>query len=107
MPDFSARVCSGAWKGHTGKPIRNVINIGIGGCDLGPGMAYEAHYSERAMTCRFVCNVDGTDFAEAVQDLAPPETLFTISSKTFTTLKTMTNAHTARDWLTTAFDLLV
>ncbi|MGH7845174.1 MAG: glucose-6-phosphate isomerase [Candidatus Binatia bacterium] len=100
MADFSARVRSGAWKGHTGKPIRNVINIGIGGSDLGPVMAYEAlkHYSERAMTFRFVSNVDGTDFAEAVQDLAPAETLFIISSKTFTTLETMTNAHTARDW---------
>jgi glucose-6-phosphate isomerase len=101
MADFSNRVRSGAWKGHTGKRIRNVINIGIGGSDLGPVMAYEAlkHYSERAMTFRFVSNVDGTDFAEAVQDLAPAETLFIISSKTFTTLETMTNAHTARDWL--------
>ena len=100
MADISARVRSGAWKGHTGKPIRNVINIGIGGSDLGPVMAYEAlkHYSERGMTFRFVSNVDGTDFAEAVQDLAPAETLFIISSKTFTTLETMTNAHTARDW---------
>jgi glucose-6-phosphate isomerase len=100
MADFSARVRSGAWKGHTGKPIRNVINIGIGGSDLGPVMAYEAlrHYSERAMTFRFVSNVDSSDFAEAVQDLAPAETLFIISSKTFTTLETMTNAHTARDW---------
>ena len=101
MADFSNRVRSGAWKGHTGKRIRNVINIGIGGSDLGPVMAYEAlkHYSERAMTFRFVSNVDGTDFAEAVQDLDPAETLFIISSKTFTTLETMTNAHTARDWL--------
>ena len=100
MGDFSNRVRSGAWKGHSGKRIRNVINIGIGGSDLGPVMAYEAlkHYSERAMTFRFVSNVDGTDFAEAVQDLAPAETLFIISSKTFTTLETMTNAHTARDW---------
>ena len=100
MADFSNRVRSGAWKGHTGKRIRNVINIGIGGSDLGPVMAYEAlkHYSERTMTFRFVSNVDGTDFAEAVQDLAPAETLFIISSKTFTTLETMTNAHTARDW---------
>jgi glucose-6-phosphate isomerase len=100
MTDFSIRVRSGAWKGHTSKPIRNVINIGIGGSDLGPVMAYEAlkHYSERTMTFRFVSNVDGTDFAEAVQDLAPAETLFVISSKTFTTLETMTNAHTARDW---------
>src|ERR671918_1150824 len=100
MADFSNRVRSGGWKGHTGKRIRNVINIGIGGSDLGPVMAYEAlkHYSERAMTFRFVSNVDGTDFVEAVQDLAPEETLFIISSKTFTTLETMTNAHTARNW---------
>ncbi len=100
MADFSNRVRSGAWKGHTGKRIRNVINIGIGGSDLGPVMAYEAlkHYSERTMTFRFVSNVDGTDFAEAVRDLEPAETLFVISSKTFTTLETMTNAHTARDW---------
>jgi len=100
MADFSARVRSGAWKGHTGKRIRNVINIGIGGSDLGPVMAYEAlkHYSERAMTFRFVSNVDGTDFAEAVRGLDPAETLCIISSKTFTTLETMTNAHTARDW---------
>jgi glucose-6-phosphate isomerase len=100
MGDFSNRVRSGAWKGHTGKPIRNVINIGIGGSDLGPVMAYEAlkHYSERTLTFRFVSNIDGTDFAEAVQDLDPSETLFIISSKTFTTLETMTNAHTARDW---------
>jgi glucose-6-phosphate isomerase len=100
MADFSHRVRSGAWKGHTGKRIRNVINIGIGGSDLGPVMAYEAlkYYSERAMTFRFVSNVDGTDFAEAVQGLKPEETLFIISSKTFTTLETMTNAHTAREW---------
>ena len=100
MADFSNRVRSGAWKGHTSKRIRNVINIGIGGSDLGPVMAYEAlkHYSERAMTFRFVSNVDSTDFAEAVQDLEPAETLFIISSKTFTTLETMTNAHTAREW---------
>jgi glucose-6-phosphate isomerase len=100
MANFSNRVRSGAWKGHTGKPIRNVINIGIGGSDLGPVMAYEAlkHYSEHAMTFRFVSNVDGTDFAEAVLDLDPAETLFIISSKTFTTLETMTNAHTAREW---------
>jgi glucose-6-phosphate isomerase len=100
MADFSNRVRSGVWKGHTGKRIRNVINIGIGGSDLGPVMAYEAlkHYSERAMTFRFVSNVDGTDFAEAVHDLDPAETLFIISSKTFTTLETMTNAQTARDW---------
>jgi glucose-6-phosphate isomerase len=104
MADFSNRVRSGAWKGHTGKRIRNVINIGIGGSDLGPVMAYEAlkHYSERTMTFRFVSNVDGTDFAEAVQDLDPAETLFIDSSKTFTTLETMTNAHTARDWLLAA-----
>jgi glucose-6-phosphate isomerase len=101
MADFSNRVRSGTWKGHTGKRIRNVINIGIGGSDLGPVMAYEAlkHYSERGMTFRFVSNVDGTDFAEAVQDLDPAETLFIISSKTFTTLETMTNAQTARGWL--------
>src|SRR6202142_1990894 len=100
MADFSNRVRSGAWKGHTGKRIRNVINIGIGGSDLGPVMAYEAlkHYSERAMTFRFVSNVDGTDFAEAVRDVDPAETLWIVSSKTFTTLETMTNAHTARDW---------
>src|SRR3954469_12258392 len=101
MADFSNRVRSGAWKGHTGKRIRNVVNIGIGGSDLGPVMAYEAlkHYGERAMTFRFVSNVDGTDFAEAVVDLDPPETLFIVSSKTFTTLETMTNAQTARAWL--------
>jgi glucose-6-phosphate isomerase len=101
MADFCTRVRSGAWQGHTGKRIRNVINIGIGGSDLGPVMAYEAlkHYSDRAMTFRFVSNVDGTDFAEAVHDLDPAETLFIDSSKTFTTLETMTNAHTARAWL--------
>ena len=101
MADFCDRVRSGAWKGHTGKRIRNVINIGIGGSDLGPVMAYEAlkRYSERTMTFRFVSNVDGTDFAEAVHDLDPAETLFIVSSKTFTTLETMTNAQTARDWL--------
>ncbi|MFZ0502172.1 MAG: glucose-6-phosphate isomerase, partial [Chthoniobacterales bacterium] len=100
MAAFSDRVRSGAWTGHTGKRIRNVINIGIGGSDLGPVMAYEAlkHYSDRSMTFRFVSNVDGTDFAEAVQGLDPAETLFIVSSKTFTTLETMTNAHTARDW---------
>src|SRR5262250_1966214 len=100
MADFSNRLRSGEWKGHTGKRIRNVINIGIGGSDLGPVMAYEAlkHYSERSMTFRFVSNVDGTDFAEAVQDLDPAETLFIVSSKTFTTLETMTNAHSARSW---------
>ncbi|MFL6351772.1 MAG: glucose-6-phosphate isomerase, partial [Bryobacteraceae bacterium] len=101
MADFSNRVRTGAWKGYRGKRIRNVINIGIGGSDLGPVMAYEAlkHYSDRSMTFRFVSNVDGTDFAEAVHDLDPAETLFIISSKTFTTLETMTNARTARDWL--------
>ena len=106
MTDFAHRLRSGAWKGHTGKRIRNVINIGIGGSDLGPVMAYEAlrHYSERAMTFRFVSNVDGTDFAEAVRDLDPAETLFIVSSKTFTTLETMTNAHTARDWLLAALN---
>jgi glucose-6-phosphate isomerase len=100
MAAFSDRVRSGAWKGHTGKRIRNVINIGIGGSDLGPVMAYEAlkYYSDRNMVFRFVSNVDGTDFAEAVIDLNPEETLFIVSSKTFTTLETMTNAHTARDW---------
>src|SRR6516165_9560963 len=100
MADFADRVLSGEWKGHTGKPIRNVINIGIGGSDLGPVMAYEAlkYYSRRDMTFRFVSNVDGTDFAEAVRDLDPQETLFIVSSKTFTTLETMTNAHTAREW---------
>ncbi len=100
MADFSERVRSGEWKGHTGKRIRNVVNIGIGGSDLGPVMAYEAlkAYSNRAMTFRFISNIDGTDFAEAVQDLDPSETLFIVSSKTFTTLETMTNAHTARAW---------
>jgi glucose-6-phosphate isomerase len=100
MSDFSNRVRSGEWKGHTGKRIRNVVNIGIGGSDLGPVMAYEAlkYYSERSMTFRFVSNVDGNDFAEAVLDLDPAETLFIISSKTFTTLETMTNAHSARSW---------
>jgi glucose-6-phosphate isomerase len=100
MADFSNRVRGGEWKGHTGKRIRNVINVGIGGSDLGPVMAYEAlkHFSDRAMTFRFISNIDGTDFAEAVRDLDPSETLFIISSKTFTTLETMTNAHTAREW---------
>ena len=100
MAQFCDRVRIGAWKGHTGKRIRNIVNIGIGGSDLGPVMAYEAlkHYSERSMTFRFVSNIDGTDFAEAVRDLDPAETLFIVSSKTFTTLETMTNAHTARDW---------
>jgi len=100
MAEFSARIRTGAWKGHTGKRIRNIINIGIGGSDLGPVMAYEAmrHYSDRDLTVRFVSNVDGTDFAEATRDLDPAETLFIISSKTFTTLETMTNAQTARNW---------
>ena len=100
MSAFAERVRSGAWTGHTGKRIRNVINVGIGGSDLGPVMAYEAlrHYSERAMTFRFVSNIDGTDFAEAVRDRDPAETLFIVASKTFTTLETMTNAHSARAW---------
>ena len=100
MAQFSDRVRSGEWKGHTGKRIRNVINIGIGGSDLGPVMAYEAlkYYSDRAMPFRFVSNIDGTDIAEAVRDLDPAETLFIVSSKTFTTLETMTNAQTARAW---------
>jgi glucose-6-phosphate isomerase len=101
MSDFSNRVRSGAWKGHTGKRIRHVVNIGIGGSDLGPVMAYEAlkHYSDRSMSFRFVSNVDGTDLVEATQDLDPAETLFIVSSKTFTTLETMTNAESARQWL--------
>jgi len=101
MADFTDRIRQGTWKGHTGKSLRNIINIGIGGSDLGPVMAYEAlrHYSDRRMTFRFVSNVDATDFAEAVQGLNPEETLFIVSSKTFTTLETMTNAHTARAWL--------
>ncbi len=100
MAAFSERVRSGAWTGHTGKRIRTVVNVGIGGSDLGPVMAYEAlrHYSQRDLACRFVSNVDGTDFAEATRDLDPAETLWIISSKTFTTLETMTNAHSARDW---------
>jgi glucose-6-phosphate isomerase len=100
MSAFCGRVRSGAWKGHTGKPIRNIVNIGIGGSDLGPVMAYEAlrHYSQRELTMRFVSNVDSTDFAEATRDLNAEETLFIVSSKTFTTLETMTNAHTAREW---------
>jgi glucose-6-phosphate isomerase len=100
MSGFADRVRSGEWKGHTGRRIRNVINIGIGGSDLGPVMAYESlrHYSDRAMTFRFVSNVDGTDMAEALRGLDPAETLFIVSSKTFTTLETMTNAHTARAW---------
>ena len=94
MADFANRVRSGAWKGHTGKPIRNVVNIGIGGSDLGPVMAYEAlrHYSDRSLTFRFVSNIDGTDLVEGVRDLDPAQTLFIVSSKTFTTLETMTNA---------------
>ena len=101
MTDFARRVRSGEWKGHTGKRIRNVINIGIGGSDLGPVMAYEAlrHYSERSMTFRFVSNVDGIDFVEATRDLDAAETVFIVSSKTFTTLETMTNAQSAREWL--------
>ena len=102
MADFAHRVRSGQWKGHTGKPIRNVINVGIGGSDLGPVMAYEAlrHYSRRDLTFRFVSNVDSTDFVEATRDLHADETLFIISSKTFGTLETLTNAHSARDWVT-------
>ncbi len=101
MSAFANRVRSGEWKGHTGKRIRNVVNIGIGGSDLGPVMAYEAlkHYSDRGMTFRFVSNVDGTDLVEATRDLDPAETLFIASSKTFTTLETMTNAESARRWL--------
>ena len=100
MADFANRVRSGQWKGDSGKRIRNVVNIGIGGSDLGPVMAYEAlkYYSDRAMTFRFVSNVDGTDFVEATRDLDPAETLFIVSSKTFTTLETMTNAQSAREW---------
>jgi glucose-6-phosphate isomerase len=100
MTAFAERVRSGGWTGHTGRPIRNVVNVGIGGSDLGPRMAYEAlrHYSDRETSFRFVSNVDGTDFAEATRDLDPAETLFVISSKTFTTLETMTNARTAREW---------
>ncbi|MEP6946106.1 MAG: glucose-6-phosphate isomerase [Acidobacteriota bacterium] len=100
MADFSRRVRGGEWKGHTGKPIRNIVNIGIGGSDLGPVMAYEAlrYYSHRDLTFRFVSNIDGTDFTEATRNLDAAETLFIVSSKTFTTLETMTNAHTAREW---------
>jgi glucose-6-phosphate isomerase len=107
MADFAYRLRTGDWKGHTGKRIRNVVNVGIGGSDLGPVMAYEAlkSYSDRTMTFRFVSNVDGTDFIEAVRDLDPLETLFIISSKTFTTLETMTNAQTARAWLLNAVGL--
>jgi len=105
MANFSSRVRTGEWTGHTGKRIRNVINIGIGGSDLGPVMAYEAlkHYSERSMTFRFVSNIDSSDIAEAQRDLDPSETLFIVSSKTFTTLETMTNAQTARSWLLSGF----
>jgi glucose-6-phosphate isomerase len=101
MAGFSNRVRTGGWTGHTGKRIRNIVNIGIGGSDLGPVMAYEAlqHYSERSLTFRFVSNVDGIDFVEATRSLDPAETLFIVSSKTFTTLETMTNAESARDWL--------
>ncbi len=104
MTVFANCVRNGQWKGHTGRRIRAVINIGIGGSDLGPVMAYEAlrHYSDRDLTCRFVSNVDGTDFVEATRDLDPAETLFIVSSKTFTTLETMTNAHSARQWLLAA-----
>jgi glucose-6-phosphate isomerase len=104
MADFASRVRSGAWKGHTGKPIRNVVNIGIGGSDLGPVMAYEAlrHYTQRDLVFRFVSNVDATDFAEATRDLDAAETLFIISSKTFGTLETLTNAASARDWIVSA-----
>ena len=100
MADFAGRVRGGAWRGHTGKRIRNVVNVGIGGSDLGPAMAYQAlrHYGERSMIFRFVSNVDGTDFAEAIRDLDPAETLFVVCSKTFTTVETMTNARSARDW---------
>ena len=101
MAEFATKVRDGEWKGYTGKRIRNVVNIGIGGSDLGPVMAYEAlkHYSRRDMTFRFISNIDSTDFVEATRDLDPAETLFIISSKTFTTLETMTNATSARDWL--------
>ncbi len=101
MAEFADRIRSGDWKGHTGKAIRNIVNVGIGGSDLGPVMAYEAlrHYSQRGLTFRFVSNVDSTDFAEATRDLSADETLFIISSKTFSTLETLTNAHSARDWV--------
>jgi glucose-6-phosphate isomerase len=106
MTDFANRVRSGVWRGHSGKPIRHVVNIGIGGSELGPVMAYEAlkHYSDRRMTFRFVSNVDATDFVEAVRDLEADETLFIVASKTFTTLETMTNANSARAWLLAACD---
>jgi glucose-6-phosphate isomerase len=106
MAEFAEKVRAGRWLGHTGRPIRNIVNIGIGGSDLGPVMAYEAlrHYTDRNLTLRFVSNVDGTDFAEATHDLDPAETLFIVSSKTFTTLETMTNAATAREWTLAALD---
>jgi glucose-6-phosphate isomerase len=106
MAEFADRIRNRSWLGHTGQPIVNVVNIGIGGSDLGPVMAYEAlkHYSDRGLTFRFVSNVDGTDFAEATHDLDPAETLFIVASKTFTTLETMTNANTARDWLLAALN---
>src|SRR3984885_9165897 len=105
MTNFAERIRSGEWKGHTGKRIRNIVNMGIGGSDLGPVMAYEAlkAYKDPSLTFRFVSNIDGTDFAEAVGDLDPPEKLFIVSSKTFTTLETMTNATTARAWSVKAF----
>ena len=105
MAEFSRRVRDGHWKGHSGKRIKTIVNIGIGGSDLGPVMAYEAlkHYSDRALTFRFVSNIDSTDIVEATIDLDPAETLFIVSSKTFTTLETMTNAHSARDWLLKGF----
>jgi glucose-6-phosphate isomerase len=104
MADFASRIRSGEWKGYTGKPIANVVNVGIGGSDLGPVMAYEAlrHYTTRDITFRFVSNVDSTDFAEATRDLDPEQTLFIISSKTFGTLETLTNATSARDWIVSA-----
>ncbi len=104
MAEFAGKVRAGKWLGHTGEPITNIVNIGIGGSDLGPVMAYEAlrHYSQRDLTMRFVSNVDGTDFVEATRDLDPARTLFIVSSKTFTTLETMTNATTARDWIIAA-----
>ena len=105
MAAFTKRVRNGDWKGHTGMPIRNIINVGIGGSDLGPVMAYEAlrHYSDQGLVFRFVSNVDGIDFVEATRGLDPAETLFIISSKTFTTLETMTNAHSAREWVLQRF----
>ena len=100
MATFSDKIRKGKWKGHTGKPIKNIVNIGIGGSDLGPVMAFEAlkFYSNRSLTFRFVSNVDGSDFAEAVQDLNAEETIFIVASKTFTTMETMTNAETAKKW---------